>query len=128
MDQEDKILVIDDSQAIRYMMAEVFRSLSHQIIEAENGQVGLQRLEGPDKICLIFLDVHMPVMDGLTFLEKLQDERYKWAHSIPVIMLTTEDKKECIITAKKRGAKGWLIKPTKHETIIKVYQKFVLKV
>lgn len=55
----------------------------------------------------ILLDIQMPVMDGLTMLEKVR-ERYP---TMPVIMMTAERNKDKILQAMERGANDYLLKP-----------------
>lgn len=55
----------------------------------------------------ILLDIQMPVMDGLTMLDKIR-ERFP---DMPVIMMTAEQNKERILQAMERGANDYLLKP-----------------
>jgi two-component system chemotaxis response regulator CheY len=60
-------------------------------------------------IDLILLDINMPVMNGLEFLQRVQKEPAYQA--IPVIIISTEGKEEDTIRGLKMGAKGYVKKP-----------------
>ena len=70
-----KILVVDDSRAMRRIVARTIKEAGyaeHEIVEAENGREGLEvaQSESPD---LILSDWHMPVMTGLEFKQALNE-------------------------------------------------------
>jgi CheY-like chemotaxis protein len=65
------ILVVDDNWDIRQTLAELLRDEGHTVLTATDGWDGLQRLEDVRRPCLIFLDLMMPRMSGLEFLEHL---------------------------------------------------------
>jgi CheY-like chemotaxis protein len=73
---------------------------------------------------LILLDVEMPGMSGLVFLEKLQkDEAYK---KIPVVFLTSNNDDKIVKTAIKNGAKGYITKPFTSEALRESVEFFCL--
>lgn len=105
-----KILVIDDSDTIRDQLKNVFNGKPDiQVLEAENGLVGLNQLQAHPDVALIISDVNMPEMDGLTMVKKIAAAG---THSgVPIIMLTTEVSKELKEEAKNNGVRAWIIKP-----------------
>jgi len=116
-----KVLVVDDSETIRL---EVGRNLGHagfSVIEARDGQEGLNMAGRHADLSLIVLDVNMPVMNGLDMLDRLKGDTA--TQPIPVLLLTTEAQDSLIERAKKAGAKGWLIKPVKPEILLMAAQK-----
>lgn len=114
-----KILIIDDSDTIRDQLKNVFSSKQDiQVIEAENGLVGLNQLQAHPDINLIISDVNMPEMDGLTMVKKIAASG---GHKgVPIIMLTTEVSKELKEEAKSNGVRGWIIKPFTPEKLLLV--------
>jgi two-component system chemotaxis response regulator CheY/putative two-component system response regulator len=101
------ILVIDDDATNRKLMETILKNKGgYEVIEASNGLEGLDKLN-PD-ISLIFLDLIMPVIDGIKFLEIIKTEKPEFAN-IPVIVLTTDDSKKQ--QALQAGAKEVIIKP-----------------
>lgn len=81
-----KILIVEDEVVISKVYAEELRDQGFEVITAVNGKEGLESAlsEKPD---LILLDILMPVMDGLTMMEKLR-ETNPYGKSVPIILLT----------------------------------------
>ena len=81
-------LVVEDDEVTRQHLRSIFAGDGWAVIEAENGVVGLDRLQGshPD---LIILDLMMPEMDGFEFVECLRRlPNFRW---VPVVVLTAAD-------------------------------------
>lgn len=82
------VLVIDDDAATREMVRRVVEQAGHTVREAENGRIGLERVdEAPP--ALILLDLLMPEMDGFAFLEALRERDD--LSDIPVAVITGKD-------------------------------------
>ncbi len=110
-----KILTVDDSKVVRIMVSRALKPYDCQIVEATNGAEGLEAAnrERPD---LIFLDVTMPIMDGLEMLNRLRgDPALK---SIPVVMLTAESAQENLARADSLGISGYIAKPFKETQLV----------
>jgi len=104
-----KILVVDDSSLIHQMYRLVMSRYNCEIVDAMNGQEALEILTAQQDIQLILLDINMPVMNGVQFLEKAAQSGLP--ARIPVIVISTEGKEEDTIRGLKLGAKGYLKKP-----------------
>lgn len=104
-----KILVVDDSSLIHQMYRLVMSRYKCDIVDAMNGQEALDLLSVQNDIQLILLDINMPVMNGVQFMEKAA--RSGLPSRIPVIIISTEGKEEDTIRGLKLGAKGYLKKP-----------------
>jgi len=104
-----KILVVDDSALIHQMYRLVMNRYNCTIADAMNGQEALDVLAVQKDIELILLDINMPVMNGLQFMEKAS--AIGIVSTIPVIIISTEGKEEDTIRGLKLGAKGYLKKP-----------------
>lgn len=88
MDAKKAILVVDDAEMNRALLGETFHD-TYDIIEAENGQEALEKLDTfEDKIVAILLDLVMPVMNGFDVLEELN--RRNTQEDIPVFLITSE--------------------------------------
>lgn len=83
------ILVVDDDRAIRDAISDVLEAEGYRVTLAENGQKGLEFLNSTDQLPnLIFLDLSMPVKDGVAFCEEqVANERLS---SIPVVIMSAE--------------------------------------
>ena len=95
------ILVIDDDPDAAELVARVLTRAGHQVETAANGRKGITRLTGavPD---LILLDMRMPEMDGVHFLEVLRSY-LRW-QSVPVILVTAYPEDPGIAHAAELGA------------------------
>ncbi|MES1157948.1 MAG: response regulator, partial [Haliangium ochraceum] len=80
-----RVLVVEDDEPTRDLMRRTLESAGHAVAVAENGQVGLERVETelPD---VVVLDLMMPVMDGFTFLHHLRASPAR--ANLPVIVAT----------------------------------------
>jgi len=102
-----KLLVIDDSDQIRWFLKHVFNN-EYRILEARNGQEGIDVAlkEEPD---LILCDVMMPVKDGYETCREIKNDP-KMAQT-PVVMLTAKVESEDVITGIEAGADDYITKP-----------------
>lgn len=117
------IMIIDDSASLRQVVKLTLVSAGYEVIEACDGVDALNKLDGI-KIHLIICDVNMPNMDGITFLKQVKGTpNYKFT---PVIMLTTESQESKKQEGQAAGAKAWVVKPFKPETMLVAVSKLVL--
>ncbi len=109
-----KILLVEDSRVIRAMVGATLRPFDCTIIEANDGQEGLDLAERhkPD---LIILDYSMPEMDGYEMLTRLRQVAN--LRTIPVMMLTSEASREKVVMILKLGVRDYLVKPLNEEVI-----------
>ena len=83
------LLVVDDEQSLREMMAYALTSEGHAVVEAENGAIALQRLRNDPLPDLVLLDLTMPVMSGFEVLAILRSDPL--LSSLPVVVLTSNE-------------------------------------
>ncbi len=83
-----RILVVEDDEDTRTLLREHLEGAGLEVAEAENGEDALHAVatDAPDAV---LLDLTMPVMDGMTFLEHLRDDLY--TRGLPVVVLTARD-------------------------------------
>ena len=105
-----KLLIVDDSSAIRKIIKAAADVLNMDTEEAQDGIEALEKLsECYKEIDLVLLDWNMPEMSGYDVLIEIKkSERYM---SIPVMMVTTESQKKNIVAAVRAGADNYLTKP-----------------
>ncbi len=111
-----RVLIIDDSRAIRRIIGDMMKSLGFETTDAGNGLEALQRLEelGSPDIC--FVDWNMPEMNGLEFIKAV---RSKPEYSdLPLMMITTETEMERMAEAFIAGVNEYVMKPFDKEMII----------
>jgi two-component system chemotaxis response regulator CheY len=105
------VLIVDDSTAIRKILQRVLHQSEvafGKIHEAGDGVEALNVLR-ENTVHLVFADVNMPNMDGLTFLQEMRANS-AWA-DLPVIMITTEGNQATVLEAVRLGAYGYVRKP-----------------
>ncbi|MBL8911026.1 MAG: response regulator [Archangium sp.] len=108
-----RVMTVDDSRAVRSIIAKQLASLHCEVDEAEDGQQALDKLQDIS-VDLILLDVTMPVMDGPTMLAKLREQ----GNHTPVVMLTSESKRSIVAEAMRQGIDDYILKPFKPEELV----------
>lgn len=105
---ELKILVIEDNERNRRLFGLVISSTGHKIVMAESGEDGIKmaRQEKPD---IILMDIHLPVMDGITAFGILQS--YEDTKNIPVIAVTSYAMKGDRERLLEKGFAAYVSKP-----------------
>jgi two-component system chemotaxis response regulator CheY len=119
-----KILAVDDSRSLRNMVAFSLTTGGYEVVEAEDGVVGLQ-LALQQQFDLVLTDQNMPNMDGLTLISKLRG--LPGYAKTPILMLTTESSDTMKHKGRAAGANGWLIKPFDPERLLEVVKKVITK-
>lgn len=110
-----KILIVDDSSTIRFMVVKILREMGcKDIIAVESAEQALPVMS-TEKIDLVLLDWNLPKMAGIDFLSIIrQDSAYK---KVKVLMVTTVNEKSNILKALKIGIQGYLVKPINREVL-----------
>lgn len=103
------VLAVDDSRTMRDMLSLALDQAGFRFHLAEDGQHGLEVLDGLDLPDAIITDINMPRMDGFGFIEAVRaNDRYR---AVPILVLTTESAPELKARARDAGATGWIVKP-----------------
>ena len=119
--QPRKVLIVDDSKVVHAILGTVLKRYEGvEIVDAYNGDEALEILEKDDSFDVIFLDLNMPVLDGIAFL-KIAGERGILS-KIPVIICSEADE-ETIKESLKLGGKALLRKPFKNVQVYEVVEK-----
>ena len=113
------ILVVDDSPTVRQQIRLALSPAGYQILEACDGEQGLEMIRSNADLSMVICDVNMPRMNGIEMLRNVARE----AHSVPIVMLTTEGNPSLIRQARASGAKGWIIKPFNAELLVRAVAK-----
>jgi diguanylate cyclase (GGDEF)-like protein/PAS domain S-box-containing protein len=106
--QPSRLLIVDDNEMNRDMLARRLARKGYVIGLAENAQDLLQRVK-QDAVDLVLLDIEMPEISGLDALKTLR-EAYS-AIELPVIMVTAKNQSDDIVRALDLGANDYLTKP-----------------
>lgn len=118
-----QILVVDDSATVRNEVEGFLTRNGVSVATANDGKDGLTKLKSDSAIKLVISDVNMPVMDGLTMVEKIRSELGN--SSVHIIMLTTESDPRMKERGKAAGVKGWIVKPFKGDAILGSIKKMI---
>lgn len=101
-----KILVVEDEQDLRKSITSYFADRGHQVLDAENGQLGVDvfHRENPD---IVFTDLRMPIKDGFFVI----DEIAKASPETPVVVISGTGVMQDAIRAMRMGARDYILKP-----------------
>ncbi|MEM7189724.1 MAG: response regulator [Pseudomonadota bacterium] len=116
------ILTVDDSKSIREAVRFALEPLGYDIVEAEDGNEGLEKLDA-QPVDMVITDLNMPNLDGIDFITKVR-EQDKF-NGLPLVMLTTEGQAEKMRRGKKAGASGWIVKPFNELQLELTVKKFI---
>lgn len=116
------VMVVDDAESMRGLVSITLNNAGYSTVEAESGMDALEKLS-VQPVNMIISDVNMPGMNGIELVKQLKSNpSHKF---IPVVMLTTHKTDDMKRQGQAAGAKAWIVKPFKPETILKVVQKII---
>jgi DNA-binding NtrC family response regulator len=115
---EATILVVDDEQTQRVILAEVLRDEGYLVVEAADGETALQRVRDGG-VDLILTDVRMPGISGDELLVKVREER----PHLPVLLITAHDTVEQAVAAMQAGAFSYIAKPINLDGLLAQVQR-----
>ncbi len=115
MDNEIKILVVDDEERIRRLLKMYLEREGYQIDEAEDGNEAILKASAND-YDLILLDIMMPGKDGIEVCRELREKK-----STPVIMLTAKGEEINRVQGFEAGTDDYIVKPfSPREVVLRV--------
>ncbi len=120
-----KILIVDDFSTMRRIIKNLLRDLGFtNTVEADDGNTALPILNAGG-IDFLVTDWNMPGMQGIDLLKHVRaDDKLS---TMPVLMVTAEQKREQIIEAAQAGVNGYIVKPftaaTLKEKIDKIFER-----
>nr|WP_250230235.1 response regulator [Anaeropeptidivorans aminofermentans] len=111
-----RIMIVDDSLIMRINLKKIFEKQGHQVVaEASNGQEAVEKYMSahPD---LVTMDITMPQLDGISALQKI----HTLDKNACVVMISALGQEIKIIEAINKGAKHYIIKPFKEDTVVNI--------
>jgi two-component system chemotaxis response regulator CheY len=120
-----KVLIIDDSEAIRRAVTEALTPAGFEVLTAADGFRGIAAMKETLDLCLVIIDLNMPGMSGFGVLEWMRKEALP--HLPPAVFMTTEVSTQVVEQAKNAGALGWLVKPARPEQLVAVARRVLEK-
>ncbi|NRA45471.1 MAG: response regulator [Oligoflexales bacterium] len=118
-----KILIIDDSRMVRSIIHKILKKENHEVIEASDGLEAIKALKEHRDIEMVFVDVHMPNMDGLAFIREIVVNDKDIYPEVSIAVVSTENRQDLKKLAKLSGVIGWLEKPVSREKVIELANK-----
>jgi CheY-like chemotaxis protein len=123
MNREEKpILIVDDDMVdimtVRRALKEI--NVTNPTVAKNNGEDALEYLmnESEEDPCIVLLDLNMPKMNGIEFLQKLNQTGKK--KHVPIIVLTTSKDEQDKIQSFDLGASGYMLKPVDYDKFVEV--------
>ena len=111
-----RALVLDDSRAMRMVLSRLLRERGWDVVEAGDGQEGLQVLAGGPAPELALVDWNMPVMNGLDFVRAVRKDPAM--SGVTLVMVTTESEHGQVVRALAAGAHEYVFKPFTPEALL----------
>lgn len=116
------ILLVEDDQVDVMTVKRALKEIhvTNPLVNLENGEEALKYLRDPQSIkpCIILLDLNMPIMNGIEFLQVAKhDARLK---RIPVVVLTTSEEQQDKVNSFDLGVAGYMAKPVDYRQFVEV--------
>ncbi len=105
-----RVLIIDDERMVRATLRRILETRDFEVLEAENGRVGLERYQQDSSIDLVMADIVMPEMEGIETIQRLRQVN----PTLQIVAMSGSgrtDNKDHLKTAKEVGAAAVLNKP-----------------
>lgn len=109
MSTESTILIVEDNESFRMLLADGFEEAGYNVLTAATGQEGAEKApqEEPD---FVLLDYTLPEKNGNQVLKEIRSHDSEWAQNVPVLMLTQHDDVGKVADTLSKGAQGYLTK------------------
>lgn len=124
-----KVLVVEDNELNLDIVREVLKEKGLVVTGAENGRIAVDlfRNNPPGTFDVILMDMHMPVLDGVSATKEIRAMEHADARTIPILALTANDFEEDIRRTRKAGMNDHLTKPFDMEKVFSTLAKFVVR-
>ena len=116
------ILLVEDDQVDTMTVTRALKEIhvTNPLVHLENGEEAVHYLQNPvsEKPCIILLDLNMPIMNGIEFLQVVKhDDQLK---RIPVVVLTTSEEQQDKVNSFNLGVAGYMAKPVDYRQFVEV--------
>jgi DNA-binding response OmpR family regulator len=122
INMKEKILIVDDEERMRKLIAAYLKKEGYETVEAENGHEALNIFK-KDNIHLVVLDVMMPVMDGWSACREIRK-----SSNVPVIMLTARGEDEDKLVGFELGTDHYVTKPFDMRVLLAMIKSIIKRV
>ncbi len=123
-----KVLIVEDNELNRDIVQEVLKERGLIVTEAADGQVAVDLFcaNPPATFHVLLMDMHMPVLDGVSATKQIRSMQRSDAGTIPILALTANDFEEDIRQTREAGMNDHLTKPFDMEKIFSVLAKYAV--
>ncbi|WP_448207816.1 response regulator transcription factor [Azospirillum sp. sgz302134] len=117
---EGIVYIVDDDEPVRDSMKALLEACSFEVRDYASCGSFIEQFDGKPKGCLV-LDLHLPVMSGLEFIERYGPE----LHGMPVIMVSGRGDPATVSRAKEAGVTAFLEKPFEEDQLLDMVQSLL---
>ncbi|KAH9569794.1 hypothetical protein CY35_02G009400 [Sphagnum magellanicum] len=116
-----RVLLAEDDDCTRHVVSALLRNCKYEVTSAANGALAWQLLEKRNfQFDLVLTDVILPCMSGLELLSKM--ENHEACKQIPVVMMSTQDSLDIVLSCLFKGAADFLVKPVRKNELKNLWQ------
>ena len=121
-DANKPILLVEDDQVDMMTVVRALKEIhvTNPVVHLENGEDALNYLrnEKSEKPCLILLNLNMPIMNGIEFLQAVKDDEQ--LRRVPIVVLTTSVEQQDKLNSFHFGVAGYMAKPVNYQQFVEV--------
>jgi CheY-like chemotaxis protein len=122
------ILLVEDDHVDIMTIQRALKEIhvGNTVISRENGEAGLDYLRDPaqERPCIILLDLNMPIMNGIEFLQQIKLDAA--LRRIPVVVLTTSEEQQDKVRSFDLGVAGYMAKPVDYRRFVEMIRSIDL--
>jgi twitching motility two-component system response regulator PilH len=117
------VMIVDDSNALREIIAKMLRDSGMEVISAEDGVQALEKIEQVTQLDLVVLDIVMPNMNGYELCRQIK--KNPKTQNIPVVMCSSKSEDFDRIWGIRQGADAYISKPFRPEELLSTIKQLL---
>lgn len=118
-----RVLVVEDNDMNMQLVEYLLEEGGYEIIKAASGEDALSILQGPERVDLILMDIHLPGIDGLSVVREMKtNERTK---DVPILALTAHAMRGDRDRFLQAGCDGYISKPIDVKTFLTSVRQYL---
>ncbi|MDD2384530.1 MAG: response regulator transcription factor [Sulfurospirillaceae bacterium] len=118
--QDKRVLYLEDNEYVREQTLKILHLCFKNVVVASDGEEGLFLFKN-QKFDIVFTDINMPKLDGLTFIERVRQSH----PTLPIVVFSAYDKTEYFLKSIQYGITGYILKPFQLENIVEILEKII---